>query len=70
MWCRLQPASASSSNCRDDTCLIDRGIIYMVLLFRWKKCSGIDIIRWEKCIDYDFFPRKSVSMSDYSLGKV
>ncbi len=56
MWCRLQSASASSSNCRDDTCLIDRGIIYIVLLFRWKKCSGIDIIRWKKCMDSDLFP--------------
>lgn len=56
MWCRLQPASASSSNCRDGTCLIDSGIIHIALLFRWEKCSGIDIIRWKKCIDYDLFP--------------
>ncbi len=56
MWCRLQPASASSFNFRDETCLIDRGIVRIVLLFRWKKCSGIDIIRWKKCMDSDLFP--------------
>ena len=43
MWCRLQPASASSSNCRDDTCLIDRGIIYMALLFRWKSVAVLSL---------------------------